>query len=155
MVQVLEAIICCLQSSFIHSFYTKIIQIYRYIYENKCKPHSQAYGLERLKCVKIKVIGFIDNKSSMAFCNFFYLCQFRFKFKSIIRKCDENKQKYYTEWNILPHNTERFCSRCLYVHNVITVIAFPLKAMDSADAFPTCWRFYYGCLEIDVLRRTI
>lgn len=48
------------------------------------------------------------------------------------------KQKYYSEWNILPHNTERFCSGCFYVHNVITVIAFPLKAMDSADAYPTC-----------------
>ncbi len=34
----------------------------------------QAYGLERLykkKSVKIKVIGFIDNKSSMGFCNSF------------------------------------------------------------------------------------
>lgn len=39
------------------------------------------------------------------------------------------------------------CSGCFYVHNVITVIAFPLKAMDSADAYPTCWRFYYDVLK--------
>jgi len=33
-------------------------------------------------------------------------------------------------------------------HNTITVIAFPLKAMNSADAYPTWWRCYYRCLEI-------
>lgn len=51
--------------------------------------------------------------------------------------------------------TERRYFLYFSVYTTITVIAFPLKAMDSADAYPTCWRFDYECLEIDVLRRAV